>query len=134
MNTQLLEQVRDAILEEPSRFSMKEWVNPNHPGSKCGTSACIAGFALVLNTTKGDTAIATWKEGIFRWAYDPGYVLFEDARKLLDLTSAQAERLFADRNWPQPWRDVYRNATTDQQAAGAAAGRINLFLETKGEQ
>jgi hypothetical protein len=88
MNTDLLLEIAEAIEAQPDHFDMTEflnwdptWAQPHPPRSReefdrgCGTTACVAGWACVLN-------------GIFNGA------LWDTGRKLLDLTYAEASRLF----------------------------------------
>lgn len=54
MNVPLLRKVQAAILEEPKRLDMGSWAyRTDHVdnGPKCGTVACIAGWAIILNKT-----------------------------------------------------------------------------------
>jgi hypothetical protein len=41
-NVELLTRVRDLIREDPSKLDMSDWARP------CGTTACIAGWAVQL--------------------------------------------------------------------------------------
>ena len=61
MNTRLLRKIQKHILAEPKRFDMTDWVMRGKPGSlleageqeievpKCGTVACIGGWACLLS-------------------------------------------------------------------------------------
>lgn len=126
MNIPLLQQVRDAILAEPTKFDMSGWFQRDVE-SPCGTTACIAGhgFAILYQTetlTKADELYN--RECII--------ILLHMTNKF-DLTSIQAANLFFDENWPDQFRYAYQYATQDDdrtKMAKIAADRIDYLIAT----
>lgn len=122
MNIALLEKIKLAIMAEPQLFDMAHFIKPHYElttkGYKqCGTSACIAGLAWILSGQK--------EEG--------GVYPEETARAALDITSAEAKRLFHVSNWPilirRKYYDVVDNKVRD---AEIACERIDYFIQTNG--
>lgn len=135
MNVKLLRKVKKHILEEPKRLMMQGWrrkkshdrptvlavdkdgLDENRPFARCGTAACIGGWACIIAKKEpehyGDH--------------------FRVARKLLELTSLQASRLFAPSLWPG---DFMAGTTDDgkKKTAQIAAARIEHFIKTKGRE
>lgn len=131
MNVKLLRKVKRHILEEPKRFvmsvvvmsvvdtykenSLSGKVFGMRPFPKCGTAACVAGWACILSG----------KDRL-----DVGMIT---AQRLLDLTPEQAMRLFEPSKWPEQ----YEAGTTDDgknKTAKIAAARIDHFIKTKGAE
>jgi hypothetical protein len=92
MNVKLLRKVKRHILEEPKRFLMSTIDTHGAPGeetgyggkfAKCGTAACICGWACALSGT-------AWREA-----------RFATAEKLLGITPNEAARLFEPGCWPE---------------------------------
>ena len=50
MNVKLLKQIKEAIRRHPKQFDMAEWFRRDVEAPRCGTTACIAGWALTLQT------------------------------------------------------------------------------------
>lgn len=134
MNTRLLRKVQRHILEEPKRYDQDRWLirgdeatihlEPNDVPA-CKTVGCIAGWVCVLG------------KSIPKLAYNSGI----RAKKLLGLTTGQADRLFApilyaDANhcWPEKFETKYRKANTAKKRAKVAAARIDHFIKTKGAE
>jgi hypothetical protein len=139
-NIKLLKQVRDAILKYPDQFEMRTWFsNLNEvemPASRCGTAACIAGWAVTLDNKdfKGKPSLACdWIDDDDR---DVGVLGL--AQKVLGITKKQAINLFLDENWPRKFRNEYgclinenyEGKVTTKQFAEVAARRINHFIKT----
>ena len=133
MNVDLLRKIKKHILAEPARLYMFGWIirkttpdevlaygeedENTRPFAKCGTAACIAGWAAILS--KRDTG------GRFGAC--------ELAPELLGLTSQEAARLCIPRNWPLKFRG---GCADDGKAKTAklAARRIEHFIKTKGAE
>lgn len=106
MNTELLLQIRDKILEEPENFDMDNW--------HCGTAHCIAGWAQLMATKSTSPCFTN-----------------EDASDALELSYGEAMRLFWDQNWPAEFRQP---CTVAGQRAKQAAARIMHFISTEGRE
>lgn len=134
MNVQLLERVRDHILEKPRRLMMGRWVQrQSFTGStyisdhgrpvkyaECGTAACIAGWTCVLADERLNHSSESYIE--------------QRATDLLGLTDLQHYRLFYTGSWPERYRKAYYKATNMTERAKVAARRINAFIKTKGSK
>lgn len=130
MNVKLLRKVQCAILKNPKRFDMGYWftnsraffLNAKTIKAKkkrfenCGAAACIAGWACLLSK---DT---TNYNSEYR---DHTLVI---ARKLLDLTRDQANKLFFDGVWDNPFRSNFINASTKAEQAKIASAYIDKFI------
>lgn len=133
VNIPMLKKVRAAILKRPRQFEMRSYfatnlyfgfmTEPKVP-SHCGTAACIAGWALHLesdNTTLSQTA-----------KHDCRLGPWEAAKRLLRINGEEACRLFDVGMWP---RTFYVGYSVDPKTrAKAAAARINHFIKTKGKE
>ena len=122
MNVQIMSRLADFIDNlKPNRFNMEYWISEYNPEvdndtggfiagdivdiSECNTAACVAGWTVALfNGGKFDhldymhdpkTAYIGVNMELDKWSGLP----FSFARKILDLTEAQAKRLFyCDKN------------------------------------
>lgn len=126
MNKDLLIQVKHKILENPDHFSMSEWFSdfngqehfryPDMQEASCGTTACIAGWALSLAK--------------------PGGKIYEslqhDAAEVLDISYSRSDDLFYQSYWPTAFRAQYLEARNNKERAEAAARRIDHFIATEG--
>lgn len=138
MNVRLLRRIQKHILEEPRRFKMSGWVSieskavpeafdldvdgaPHWKFAKCGTAACIGGWAAILGTSKDAAEIALSDVGGL-------------AEKLLDLTDVEAKRLFHVIYWPEQFSSKYVRALSPASRVKIAAARITHFIKTRGKE
>lgn len=126
MNVKLLRRIKKHILEEPKRLEMGVFCEHGEPGeylisdgietefAKCGTAACIAGWASILsgNDQEHPETFAT---------------------RVLELKFGQAARLFYVDKWPKKFATPYENAKNKTQQAKVASARIDHFIATKGK-
>jgi hypothetical protein len=119
MNVENILRLADAIEKRSIAglgFNMMNWIDttlPDVAGHPCGTAACIAGWAYILNTGR-----------MQEHSDEP---LWVTAQKLLGLDVEDADNLFEPGN-PDTWADI-----TDQQAVRtlrhlAATGEVNWNL------
>lgn len=126
MNVELLEKVKQHILEEPKRLWMGDWafkVSPTDENAPaCGTVGCIAGWASLLsNPTQPFSDVANSAD-------DPNV-------NNLDLDEDTAWRLFYVDSWPVQFVDAYDKARGDlTKRAEITAARIEHFIKTKGAE
>ena len=132
LNVELLMKVKAAILEDPRRLDMSEWVS-EHPDpemcttlvhwlaedqiSPCGIVACIAGWAAVLVGHKGFALDAVM------------------AALVMDYRDAPLNDLFYVGHWPYDLAERYAAAEASGDRAGmaaAAAERIDRFVAEHG--
>jgi hypothetical protein len=137
VNVPLLRQVQAAILAKPDAFDMSGW---------CGSTSCIAGHAAAIAgwlLPKGDPfSVAGWRVDVKPAAevgrpevvHVVGFVGPEPFIRVLDLTEAQAERLFHAVSWPREFEDAYDAAPTPAAAARVAVDRIEHFIATDGAE
>jgi hypothetical protein len=117
MNIELLERIKNHILEEPKRINMYCWVKSvEYDGPLCGTAACIAGWAFLLADK-----------------VSLGYVN-EEATSLLWLNPDQSVRLFYVDNWPDRFRVLDRVPPGTSAYAQVVARRIEHFIDTEGRE
>lgn len=96
---------------------------------KCGTAACIAGWALSTAHKKDPAEVVR----LFVRRKKHPYL---SAQKVLGLNKDQAERLFHSDNWPEPFQQDYRDADESldfKKKAKIAAARIRFFIVTNGK-
>lgn len=143
MNVELLEQVKQAILAEPLQFQMGDWFTDRlsrfsiltrkhydmldaarETIPNCGTAACIAGHTLVviykMNPKEAKRIPLVHSVGA-------------EARRLLDI-KISSDTLFLLDCWPSELKQAYITAPTPEEQAQIAAKRIDLFIQTNGEQ
>jgi hypothetical protein len=137
MNIRLLRKIQRAVTKEPRRFVMGEWVYTRDSVAPCGTAACIAGHAVLLNSiTKTRNWIGAGKLHARKW----GWLTWQErASKLLRIDQDAADRLFFIEDWPAKFREPYGDSdATDERGRNAQAKlaikRIEHFIKTKGEE
>jgi hypothetical protein len=129
LNVRLLRKIQRHILEEPKRFIMGDVIAQGEPGEyvedcdlewempRCGTTACIAGWALFLGGARNNNSLG-------------------DAADLLGLNIPAirdgAGSLFYVGGWPKKFYDAWVAAKTPRGRARVAARRIDFFIATKG--
>lgn len=114
MNLERVELLKTALRTHPEHYDQNIFLGRN----VCGSVACIAGYAYLLETGV-DLEIAVTTKDL--WPTVPGV-----ARDWLELTLEQSGILFGESyNWPLPFRfDISDNLTSAQQVERAC-----LFLD-----
>lgn len=125
MNTRLLNQVANAILDEPTKFNMQDWVMADDQ-SPCGTSACIAGHVVIQS--RGYRKVSS----LLKNEQTDAVYIPDDARTALGLNYVESLPLFHVGNWPRGFKGPYRNAKTPEERADAAFWRIQYFIASNG--
>ena len=98
MNTKLLLKVKARILKHPASINMRHYAN------SCGTTGCIAGHAMAIgNKVSLWTVNSLAERDLFR----------TKAKKLLDLTEDQYNRLCFPNKWPDDFYKTYNELVTD---------------------
>lgn len=135
MNIPLLEQAKNAILDEPSRLGMAEYFAPSST-SPCGTTACIAGHVIMVDRLREDKKTFRNKKHIksIKWFSEYGMTSGRHAKDLLDLTEGERFKLFHVVNWPEQYRVKYENARSAESRARITAKRIDCFIATDGRE
>src|SRR5882724_5078496 len=122
MNKELLLRIKEHILAEPRRLLMEDVVFRGIPGeficdgglhfrlADCGTAACIAGWACLLE----EFPASLWR-----------------AREILGLSLYDEPALFFVSGWPTDLYTRWVKAETPQERATVAAERIDRFVEKR---
>jgi hypothetical protein len=108
MNVDLIERTLRRIEARPQEFDMASWADFGH----CGTTACFAGHAMLESGYQitGDLAYAYYRRPDGSEVGDE----FDEGANLLDLTQAQARRLFyANARTPAEMRSVVEQVIAD---------------------
>jgi len=143
MNVTLLNQICKAIEREPRRFNMGDWISLDPfndvylPGSEqapCGTTACIAGFAVMLDScgVSSSPNPGAWRSTMLDIVENDRCPIDRHAKDLLDLTEDQSDLLFYATAWPESFRNDYHSAPDAMAKARVAILRIKHFIETEG--
>ena len=136
MNIELLEEVKQHILEEPNRLTMAREIvteafrfNDALNGAEfdtgeiqlappCGTAGCIAGWAVILGHPELKPEEAKYR-----------YDIHKEAQKLLGVDYDTLDKLYYTPYWPEPYKSDLQ--TTDlQKRAEVTAARIDHFIAT----
>lgn len=137
MNIELLQRVKQYILEEPNRLVMSQEVKLKEDGftdpldgyesiervilnPPCGTTACIAGWCTILgqNITPEDARRRNCKSA---------------AQELLELDRFTINRLYYTTQWPEQFYDAFKT-TNIRKRAEVCAARIDHFIATDGQE
>ena len=118
LNIPLLRAIQAKIKEEPGMFTMSAWHMSAYRGClgevyHCGTAHCIGGWAQVLS---GATVSNIGVE--------------RAAMEALGLTREQANRLFYNVDWPEPFHLEYEMAKGHAERADVAIRRIEHLINT----
>lgn len=140
VNVKLFNKVKRAILKYPDQFEMSFWFTTQlsfddepvsddtaNPG-RCGTAACMAGWALSLGYKHTSRL-----NSVMESTYNNGHVGL-DAACLLGISYGQRHALFHIGYWPEPFRMDYSFAKPTKagiaKRAKVAVARIDHFLTT----
>jgi hypothetical protein len=133
MNVELLRKVAGKLrrMRHKKHFDMSDWGSKN----ECGTTACIAGWALLesgyrVKTAKEENEYGE-RESVFYAPSGKPVDPFSAAQRLLGLKYNQASRLFHDDEWPFTDDD---EPVFDAESPKAAAERIEHFIKTRGRE
>lgn len=130
LNVELLQRVKQHILEEPARLRMEVWAVQGEPGTTkytttpgynepneykfpaCGTVACIAGWTALLNNPQADL--------------DSSEVRSEYAETLLGIKSTYIPfDLFYVDHWPLELMNAYiQTKASDIEGRAQIVGRV----------
>lgn len=157
MNVKLLKQIAKEVLKRWKQIDMERWFEPEDGAGPCGTTACIAGWALTLKNkavTRGKPLIAA---RMLSRRFGSPHRLFPDSplgltdtakdkvpilgRRVLGLSRGQSTRLFYSDDWPEQFRMGFNlNYRGREVHPGTKAyarvvhDRIMHFIKTKGAE
>jgi hypothetical protein len=125
INVELLERVKQHILEEPRRYDQSVFGRRSRE-APCGTAACIAGWTAVLGGAVEAEQLRSHYGDIRK-----------TAQGLLGLNEEEAAKLFHGEptcecgvGWPKRFARRYYKAKTTRGRASAAAAFIDHIIRT----
>ena len=142
MNAEKLRLLADHIEANASHFDMAQWGKvtiksiplPDKTNMElCGTTACIAGHACLLfdpqvwNSSFNVHSLASTMARSTVEA-DP---IIQAARKALELTEDQAEMLFREGDWPDPFYENFIETESQEQEAKVAVTLLRHLAESE---
>lgn len=147
VNVKLFRKMQKYIIEEPRRLEMCTWVIEGDDVAPCGTAACIAGTALLLN---GPARLKSNRLRKIRKLGNHTLSITEftmAGAKALGLSYTRASRAFIAQgnHWPSPFREKHQIAKglfdgdeiTEQKyrrvVAKLAVKLIDKIIETDGK-
>ncbi len=127
MNVKLLKQIKNRILAEPTEFDMCRWAASDKV-STCGTTACIAGWALALDFMARHPEMMVQEAHMAVVAIDarPDAYVNDRAADLLEIDDAQMESIFYHSAWPSPWGKQYDKLVTKYDECADCEERVAL--------
>jgi hypothetical protein len=134
MNIEGLEKTKAAILAKPVNFDMSTFFDHRSEQAletECGTTACIAGFAITVLQGFETVERARLHDRL------QASLTASRAANLLGLTYEQSGRLFDEGEWPTKFYDDYIHAVETDDYTGmarTAAARIDHFIATEGKE
>jgi len=166
MNVKLLRRVAQTIVRRYKQIDMNHWFDPREGAGRCNTTACIAGWAETLSHEKEFKGTVKPRQVAKLFNKDFGRFMNRRSRlmsytvelsnrekekvrrsaiKRLELTRAQAKRLFFSDQWPEQFADDCGRLrasidATDRLSPGTpeyakrVAERIEHFIATKGRE
>ncbi|MGM0705520.1 MAG: hypothetical protein ACQETP_06335 [Bacteroidota bacterium] len=122
MNVQLLETVRRTIVYRPERFCLAQWAFARNEQAVRSTGAeprgftcCIAGHVLL------EAGTYTERELLLHGGFHTGGRLWNEAGKVLELSTPQYRTLFFPSQWEKPYKQEYYLCSAEEEAEVAAS-------------
>jgi len=150
MNVKLLRRIQRVIKKRADQFDMNTWFNKDSTASHCGTTACLAGWALTLAGRKSHQLASPLKiaRGLcqgFNENFDSigviggerNYTIAVKGATELGLDYNQAEKLFYINHWPAKFSVGYyraRDKNDNVEKARVTCERIDHFIKTNGTE
>lgn len=126
MNKELLLKVADAIEANPAHFDMDDFFQ----NTECGTTACIAGWALFLES--GKEKYDEFFLNHANWTTDYGQKLGEAVG--IPYYTEEFDHLCMVESWTNTkLRRAYKQAVRPKTKAKIAAQYVRWFVENAGE-
>jgi hypothetical protein len=142
MNIELLKKVAEAIKRRPEQIEMDTWFELRTGAGECGTTACIAGWAVTIadEGVKRKPLLAAMKlfpdfqrDGKISGRYNENMIAA--GAVALGISDSEAVRLFLRTEWPQPFREQLANESSGSKAyAQVVYDRIQHFITTDGRE
>lgn len=136
MNIRLLRRAEKAMLEEPRRASIGDWVwhssaiaSNKRKAPACGTVGCIYGWGKALTAKLRGEALYNAYIGD---CFNDG--VLASAAAMFELSFHQSQRLCLTSYWPHPFRSrILKTRPQTKAHVKVIVGRIEHFIKTKGE-
>lgn len=139
LNIELFKKIRQRIAEAPESYDQDTFVDYNER-SPCGTSACLAGEAIICNAPSVVKGIVELRD--LDMNYSDDYAVARRATDLLGLSgdfgeyahsldndrTAAGEAIIFDgggQGWPEPYRSMFQNDKT-----AAVIAYLDHIIET----
>lgn len=124
LNIKLLKKVRDRIAKIPESYDQSWWATRDVE-APCGTTACIAGEALICSQRSKKAGLQ------LLWDAMPKWKVGSTAQTLLGLTDREADVLFGAGTWPEPFRSEYDQVRYHPKArAKVAVAYLDHIIKT----
>ena len=134
----LIDRIIAEIQKERLRFDMASWTYANDRLAPCQTTACIAGYAVVLTSTPPKES---WRDRVIKSTQavrDEKSGFIAEGQKALGISRKAAQRLFFAGSWPRRFLEAYNRASREQlksadtrvQRADVAIARLRYFART----
>jgi hypothetical protein len=127
MNIKLLNQIKEAITNEPRQFVMENFFYVDEHIPNCGTACCIAGWAIAIHNNCNPVTAHSIAAKKLNY-YDA------QAEEILNIPIDLGRSLFYIERWPMQFNYRWRFATDAVERAKIACDRIDHFIATNGEE
>jgi len=122
----MLQRIKEKILKEPENFQMNYFTQFNTP---CGTTACIAGWAVLLDAKdQGFEITKDWyqslKSNVEQLASG---LLGLDYSEETEEGKINSDTVFYVTDWPDDFKWRYKSATSQEKRAHIAAKYIDYL-------
>ena len=139
MNVDRLLAVREMILRYPENFDVLGWSNgtvvaDKHAAPACGTTACIAGWALAMRDGAFNEAMYFVNDKNDVDFYDNLLNLKQEAADYLGIDVESADKLFVGHFWDEDLKTSYLKEKDPKIRADIAAARIDRYILSAGQR
>ncbi len=133
LNKRLLRKVRNRIAEIPESYNQSNFCQKSDD-APCGTSACIAGEAIIVSRPtikQGIESLRRMDRRYFNSGAWTHHDAFKAGQRLLGLTEEESESMFGGEagQWPQPFARRFANAKRPQTRARIAVDYLDECLK-----
>ena len=139
-NIPMAKRVREQLLRFPDNFNMSSWYEeiwiPREQGAygqndNCGTAACIAGWIVALDLAGKQLSLPIINPNpmLFRAREKCNNHPEDRAAKLIGLTVRQAQSLFLQDEWPEPYRQRFNRAEDGNEEAQVAVDYLTSLID-----
>lgn len=134
LNKKLIRKIIKHIEAEPKRLNMNEWAmkDSSRSGPPCGTTACVAGWALLLDKPAAERRkiMAMDDDKFERALFGRTSNILQMGAKKLGIDAGGAWKVFFSDQWPEPFYSDFTNATTKKKRTKITIARLEHLMET----